>query len=61
MKNQYFDPNVKNIANDEDIVEQEESVDTDEEIIEGEDHEWVNPTDLDAVDPEDIGLGEEYF
>ena len=61
MKTQYFDPNTKSPSEDEEIIEQEEVVDTDEEVIDGEEHEWVNPSDLDAVDPDDIALGEEYL
>ena len=67
MKSQYFDPNLKNASDEDDIIENDESIvneesaDTEEEVIDNEDHEWVNPTDLDAVDPEDIGVGEEYL
>ncbi len=61
MKTQYFDPNTKTHSEDEETVEHEEVVNSDEEVTDGEEHEWVNESDLDAVDPDDIALGEEYF
>ena len=34
---------------------------TEDEVDDNEEHEFINPGDLDAVDPDDIALGEEYF
>ncbi len=61
MRNFYQDPNLKHPETGEPANNPDNQPDSEEDVIDGEDNEWVNSSDLDAVDPDDIALGEEYL
>ncbi len=56
------DPSLKTETEEDEVPEEEPTEeDLEDDLDDGEEHEFTNPGDLDAVDPDEIALGEEYL